>query len=93
MVYQKNLIEILRMIRTIEKYNVCSRVLSAQSEREAVALGTSMSGGPGGRRGQIALWPTREDDKYPSIRHCQAAARSELDAMQTHRKLCNIGPY
>ncbi|KAK9716997.1 hypothetical protein QE152_g24412 [Popillia japonica] len=63
-------------------------------EREEAARfgdqhGEQMGWGPKGA--QIALWPTREDDKYPSIRHCQAGARSELDAMQTHRKLCNIG--
>lgn len=55
------------------------------------AAATAAASGAEWGRGQTTLWPTREDDKYPSIRHCQAAARLELDAMQTHRKLCNIG--
>jgi hypothetical protein len=94
---QRWLMKFPHVIVGTEKCNGCSRALSVGSERgsrDRGGFGSSARAGRWGRwgpRGQTALRPTREDDKYPSIRHCQAAARSELDAMQTHRKLCNIG--
>lgn len=78
------------VISSSEKCNACSRERYPDEIWEGRYR--QLQGSRGGRgRGQTPLWPTREDDKYPSIRHCQAVARSELDAMQTHRKLCNIG--